>query len=57
MALGERAVDSCFRDSSKTYSLFHGALGAALLMEDLKQPEQACFPLFEREIRSSAVVM
>jgi serine/threonine-protein kinase len=50
--LSERAVETCERDARMTYSLFKGALGAAVLMEDLNAPERASFPLFERELRS-----
>jgi serine/threonine-protein kinase len=56
MALSERAIEICYRDPRTNYSLFQGALGAAVLIEDLNQPERAYFPLFEREVRSSAAL-
>jgi serine/threonine protein kinase len=53
--LSERAVETCERDPRMTYSLFKGALGAAVLMEDLNAPERASFPLFEREVRGGDI--
>jgi hypothetical protein len=48
-ALAERAVEVCASEPRPlTYSLFKGTLGAAVLMEDLDQPERARFPMFER---------
>ncbi len=48
-ALAERAVEVCTREPRPlSYSLFKGTLGAAVLMEELHQPDRAAFPLFER---------
>jgi serine/threonine-protein kinase len=52
-ALANRSVDICMRDLQLTYSLFKGALGVAVLLEDLHAPERASFPLFEREMRAA----
>jgi eukaryotic-like serine/threonine-protein kinase len=54
--LSERAVETCERDPRMVYSLFKGALGAAVLMEDLNVPERASFPLFEREVRGGDIL-
>jgi eukaryotic-like serine/threonine-protein kinase len=53
MELARRAA-ACRFEPQTAYSLFKGALGPAILIEDLKQPERASFPLFEREFRGSA---
>jgi serine/threonine-protein kinase len=53
--LAERAFVSCERDGRMRYSLFKGALGAAVLLEDLNEPARASFPLFERELRGTDV--
>jgi serine/threonine-protein kinase len=50
--LSRLAVQACNDEARMTNSLFKGALGAAVLVEDLNIPERASFPLFEREQRS-----
>ncbi|WP_429289861.1 lanthionine synthetase LanC family protein [Paraburkholderia sp. CI3] len=51
--LAERSVAVCACDTEARFSLFKGELGATLLLEDLKVPEQAGFPLFERDMHAA----
>lgn len=48
-SLAERGVEACSRDAETRFSLFKGELGTMLLLEDLKVPERASYPLFERD--------
>jgi serine/threonine-protein kinase len=47
--LASRAVEVCSREPKFEYSLFKGSLGAAVLSQDLEEPERALFPLFGAE--------
>lgn len=47
--LASRAVEVCTREPQFEYSLFKGSLGAAVLSQDLEEPERALFPLFGAE--------
>ncbi len=52
--LAERAEQACSGDKRTAHSLFKGALGVAVLQNDLDGPERATFPLFDAERRSLA---